>query len=425
MEIMRFRKNTVIFLLGIVMTLACTRNDVQVEVVSPMSLNWDASCQRDSIIFNADCSWNAESDCDWLTIEADSGNGNGIVPVYIQQNDSETDRAGNITLHFKRGKDVRITVSQESSDLNSYSELVNLPMTYGVGWGYDYSVDHADIDGVRGQIIDEARVNRFTGNTSLISEPHVSTHAEYVSEQTSTTLVDKISTTLSGEVDIKIASAKISGTFSRQTTENKDRLYVWYRDIRTVRRAYVNADILDITEYCLTSDFVRAIDELKKGGSPKDFVNKYGTHFIWNSTLGGKFDWYFTVSQEVKETVEQLILTITVKLLFWKKTSTSVDEKVWKDIKKDFIAYFEVSGGGAKGKELNSALQATASRGEPLSNPDLITLWQNCFNNSSVAKDEELTIVDFDVYPIWEIIECVDEGVARQIENFITNDYLK
>ena len=422
---MKFRERYLIALWGILMTLACTRDDVQVEVITPQSLNWDASCQRDNIVFNADCGWNVESDCDWLTIEVDNGYGNGVVPVYVQQNDGGIDRTGNIRLQFEDGTKVDISVCQEASDLNSYGVLVNLPMTYGVGWGYDYSVDHADIDGIRGQIVDEAKLNRITGNQALITEAYASNYTRCVSEQSSARLIEKVSGELSAGVDIKIASAKLSGSFSKQTTENVDRLYVWYRDMRSVRKAHMSADLSDIAKNCLTNDFKKAIDALKNGGSVKDFVNKYGTHFIWNSTLGGKFDWYFTVNQDIKETAEKIVVTVTVKLLFWKKTSTSVDEKLWTEVKKDFIADFEVTGGGEKGKNLNEALKATASKGEPLSDPDLITRWQDCFVNPNTAKDEDLTMIDFKVYPIWNIVKKVDKDVAKKIEDYILNEYLK
>ena len=380
-------------------------------------------CQRDSIMFSGDSEWSVDSDCDWVTIEKETGYGVGNVPLYIQQNDSESDRIGYINLHFKGEKDIAIRICQDASDLNSYSALVNIPKTYGVGWGYDYSVDHADIAGVKGQIVDEARLSKTAGELAVLVEAHTYTHTECISEESCTELIQEMSSKLTGEVDLKIASAKVSGEFSKQISENKDRLYVWYRDIRAVKQAYMNAD--DITEECMTSDFKDAVKKLRQGGDVREFVRKYGTHFIWSSTLGGKFDWYFTISQEIKETVEKVVLTITVKLLFWNSTTTSVDENTWTEIKKDFIANFEVTGGGDKGKALNFALQATASKGEPLSNPDLITKWQECFVSPKSAKDDELTMIDFEVYPIWEIVECIDGNTAEKVRNYIVNEYLK
>lgn len=407
----------------LVIPLACTRKDAQVEVVTSLSLSYNAMCQRDSIVFTADCEWSAESGCDWITIEKEAGSGDGVVPLYIQQNDSEADRKGCVRLHFDGGEDVEIRICQDASDLNSYSVLVNLPKTYGVGWGYDYSIDHADISGVRGQIMDEARLNRDAGEPTVVVESHTYTHTESVSEESCTELLREMSSKFTGGVDLKVASAKVSGEFSKQISENKSRLYVWFRDVRAVKQAYMDAD--EITERCMTADFKDAVGKLRQGGDVRDFIRKYGTHFIWSSTLGGKFDWYFTVSREIKETVEKMVLTINVKLLLWKSTTTKVDENVWSEIKKDFIASFEVAGGGDKGRALNSALQTTASKGEPLNDPDLITRWQECFVSPKSAKADDLTMIDFEVFPIWEIVECIDEAAAERVRNYIVNEYLK
>ncbi len=417
------RKYAFLLPLLLMMPLACTRKSVQVEVVSPLSLSYDAMCQRDSIVFTSDCAWSAESGCDWVTLERETGSGDGLVPLYIQQNDSGADRQGYVKLHFDGGDDVVIRLCQDASDLNSYSVLVNLPKTYGVGWGYDYSIDHADISGVRGQIVDEARLTKDSPGPAVIAEAHTYTRTESVSEESCTELLQKMSSKFTGGVDLKVASGKVSGEFSKQISENKDRLYVWYRDIRAVKQAYMDTD--GIAESCMTADFKDAVKKLRQGGDVREFVRKYGTHFIRSSTLGGKFDWYFTVSREVRETVEKMVLTINVKLLFWKKSTTKVDESVWSQIKKDFIASFEVTGGGDKGRALNRALQTTAAKGVPLSDPELITRWQECFVSPKSARDEELTMIDFEVCPIWEIVESIDEAAADRLRDYIVNEYLK
>ena len=74
---------------------------------------------------------------------------------------------------------------------------------------------------------------------------------------------------------------------------------------------------------------------------------------------------------------------------------------------------------------LNDALKATACKGEPLSDPDLITSWQNCFANPNTAKDDDLTMIDFKVYPIWDVVKRLNKDVAKSIEDYILNEYLK
>ncbi len=427
------RLKNIIYVIFCIITLACTHdeNEVQVKVITPDRLEYDASCQRDTIRFLSNVRWAIEVDCDWLTIIDETGNGNGVVPIYIQQNDGEEDRCGNIILHFEGMTDICISVLQNQNSLNSINLLSNLPKTFGIGWGYDYSVDHADNSGIRGQVIDAAKLEKTLGDDFIMIENNVHTHTESVSEMSSTQLISSMTTKLTGETDIKIASAKVSGEFSKQESENKDRIYVWFRDTRAVKMGYIST-----SEYrrptnlkkILTEDFKTYVNKLKKNKiSTQDFVKKYGTHFINETYLGGKFDWYFTVSQDIKETVETIITTVSVKLLFWSSSTTTVNQEVWQEIQKDFTGSFIVTGGGEKGKKLNAALQTSVCNGEPLAEKDrgLIGDWQSCFIDPETIRDEEMAIIDFEVIPIWEIVDCLDSSIAQKLKEYICNEYLK
>lgn len=414
-----------------IMTLACTRNEVQVEVITPLNVDYDAVCQTDTIRFMTDSEWSIETDCNWLTVIKESGYGDGAVPIYIQQNDSDVDRNGNIVIHFSGRDDINIAVLQEQNNLNSTNLMSNLPMTLGVGWGYDYSVDHADNSGIRGQVIDAAKLRKIFGEDVIRVENSTHTETESISDVTSSKLISSMTTKLTGKADIKIASAKVTGEFAKQESENKNRLYVWFRDTRTVKLGYIST-----SEYrrpsnmknIITEDFKSSVTKLKKGKvTAQEFVWKYGTHFIHESYLGGKFDWYFTVSQNVKEKVETIITTVSVKLLFWSSSTTTVDQKVWQEIQKDFTGSFMVSGGGEKGQKLNAALKASACKGEPLAEKDrgLISEWQACFTDPDSARDDEMAIIDFNVIPIWEIVTCIDSATGGILKDYIVNEYLK
>ena len=92
------------------MTLACTRDDVQVEVITPQAIRYDAMCQRDTIRFSSNADWTVDSDCEWCTVENDSGTGNGAVSLYIQQNDGGSERDGHIVVRSEErrvGKECR------------------------------------------------------------------------------------------------------------------------------------------------------------------------------------------------------------------------------------------------------------------------------------------------------------------------------
>lgn len=50
--------------------------------------------------------------------------------------------------------------------------------------------------------------------------------------------------------------------------------------------------------------------------------------------------------------------------------------------------------------------------------------WYACFENSN-TPDEDLVMVDFYVIPIWDIVEVLNPSKAQEIEDYITNKYLK
>ena len=406
---------------------ACT--DKASDNIAPQWLSsekpvYNAMCQTDTLRFRAAGNWQVTTDCDWMTLMQEEGQGDGAVSVYIQQNDDEQTRQGELVVRLEDGQTLNLHVTQYSSDDNALGALVNLPQSYGLGWGYDFSVDYADPDGLRGQVFDAAKVTRFGGEDAITVYTKTSTDIETYYEHTVQELMHSMSAKVGGGLDLRIASAKVEVEYAKQISETKDRLYVWYRDKRIVREARFESFIVNPNRFaqCLTASFKKAAHSL----SPAEFVRKYGTHLITRSYLGGRFDYYFTVSQDITEEVDKLALTISVKLLFWNASATTADEKTWTDIKRDFIADFEVSGGGEAGRVLNEELKRTASQGIPMtSGEQLINNWVARFSDAATVQDEDLTMVGFEVTPIWEILKAVDASKAEELKNYIVNEYLK
>ena len=116
---MKFRERYLISLFGIIMTLACTRDDVQVEVITQQAIHYDAMCQRDTIRFSSNKDWTVDSDCEWCTVENDSGTGNGAISLYIQQNDGGCERDGHIVVRFAGNKEVEFTIKALVENISS------------------------------------------------------------------------------------------------------------------------------------------------------------------------------------------------------------------------------------------------------------------------------------------------------------------
>ena len=408
--------------------LSACEDDHQERASDPVletasSLHYNAACQTDTLRFSASGVWTAVCDAPWVTMAQEQGKGNGTIALYIQQNDDEAARQGTLRIHTAGG-DLNVPVSQEDNP-NNGSPILNLARDYGLGWGYDCSVDYADIDGIRGQIFDAAALRRYYGDDMMMVDNATSTNMFFERAESSETLQQKIGGKVSGGLDLKVASAKVSVEFSQQITEQKDRLYVWCRDCRTVKQAYLSNSVdiydADVLNNCATFSFWSSV----MSDSPKEIVRKFGTHLVTNASLGGKLDYYFTVSQNVTTTVEKMVATINVKILFISASASIVDENTWTEIKKDFEGSFEISGGGDAGDRLNKEFEQHANKGEPLTDPTLFDQWYARFTSPKTAKDEDLVMVDFTVVPIWEIIYGLNPIKADAVEEYITHTYLK
>lgn len=398
-------------------------NNIEVGLDSASEVVYDARCQTDTVRFTVSGHWRATVSDEWITLLQTEGNGSGVIPLYIQQNDSEQTRRATLTVQLEDERQLTVSFIQYVPDTNG-SIIVDLPRTFGLGWGYDYSIDHADLEGLRGQVFDAAALHNDYGEDAVMVDRSTATQLYFARAESSQQLQSEIAGKFTGSVDLLVAGVKVSSEYKNQIEEQKDCLYIWCRDFRTVKCSYFSNDVDllsdDVVRWCTTRDFRNSVRQ----DNAEEFVRKYGTHLITTSYLGGKLDYYFTVSQDVKTSTEQIVTTINVKLLWFKKSSTTVDEKVWTEIKRDFEGQFHVSGGGEYGKRLNEEFDKYVSKGEPLQDQTLTDQWYACFENSN-TPDEDLVMVDFYVIPIWDIVEVLNPSKAQEIEDYITNKYLK
>lgn len=403
---------------------ACSDDDAPTEIAGLLTeteLSYNASCTIDTLKVSHPAGCKATTDAAWVTI---SYTPEGYPILYVEQNDEETSRQTTLRLASPE-QSQELTLHQDAGEENG-SIAIDLPKHFGVGWGYDLKTDYADVAGVRGQVFNAAKLRSDFGANAIRYDNSTVTNMSFIQSISSENLMQEIGGKVTGSVDIKVASAKVSVEYGKQISEQKDRFYVWCRDLRGVRTAYFHNDIdiydEDVVKWNTTSAFTNSV----KKDSPAEIVRKFGTHIVTSALLGGKLDYYFTVSTDVTTTVERVIATVSVKVLFFKrKTYTSVDEKTWTDIKQSFEGNFIVSGGGSVGVTLNNQLKQYAAKCEPLTDETLFDRWYACFESSSTAKDENLVMVDFQVAPIWDIIEAINPTKAAAVKSYVLNTYLK
>ncbi len=397
----------------------------------PSYLELDASCQVLEIPLGGIGNWRASTDCKWLTGIDTLGKEGESCRIYIEQNDGPALRKGKMTVYPEKGEAVDIFLDQLPIDSNGWEDVVKLPHNFGIGWGYDAKTEVADISGVRGQIFNAEELKKvYKNNKASVALNSTGVSQELIYDNSAEAISKKISTTVYGEIDLKAASVKIEGEYAQQISEKKNRLYVWYRDWRQVKVCYITVDIRDKNRapQCFTSQFSKCISDVANGKmTPAEFVKTYGTHLIQRSFLGGKMDYYFTVSNDIKEKVETITLTVSVKFLGIKKSSSSVKENTWIDIKKDFIGNFYVKGGGGVGADVSALFAFYCNRGEAL--PEIysgkIEEWQKVFSNPNLVNPEDLTLVNFYVQPIWDIVKMQESEAAEKIEKYIREEYLR
>ena len=407
--------------------VACSEDEgaIAPRLTSPATANYNASCQTD-IRFDASTHWTATSDADWMTLVQEEGTGQGRLPIYLEQNDAEQTRHATVTITFddKERSTLKVQITQRIPSENG-TAYVDLPKNFGLGWGYDMKADIADVSGLRGQIFNGADLNRKYGEDAIYVNNSTGSDLYMASGNSHEEMQNNMGATFAGSADILIASAKVSVEYSNQIKEKKDRRYVWCRTTKAVKMAGFGYPVdmanKSLVRYCTTQAFRDAVNT----DSPEDIVRKFGTHLVTTAELGGKLDYYFTVSQTVKTEVERIITHINVKVLFIKKSWTEVDEKTWTEIKRDFQARYQVTGGGQIGQTLNAKLKACGEQNIPLDDPTLFEKWDACFVNPNTANPDNLTMIACNVIPIWEVIETINANKAKAIEEYVMGTYLK
>ena len=415
-------KKVLFFFLTLVLA-ACSEDEASSLLLnSEKAVTYDSSCRTDTISFTANGAWTAATDGEWITLEQTQGSGNGKIPIYIQQNDDEQQRQAVVTITTNKGDTLKVNLTQRTPVANGNS-YVNISTNFGLGWGYDMREDIADATGLRGQVFDQALLRNDYSDNVIRYDNAAFTDLLIESGNSHEEMQGRMGARFSGEADLFIAGAKVSVEYNDQINETRDYRYVWCRDMRGVKTAYLfdldyGSD--DLSRYNTTKSFRDAV----RNDSTEEFVRKFGTHVIIKCTLGGKLDYYFTVSQTVTTEIETVVTYVQVKILFIKKSWTDYEQKVWTNIQRDFKGRFHVTGGGSAGEALNQRLEQTTNQGIPLDDPTLFDAWTQRFVNPNTVNLGDLAMIGFEVTPIWDIVEPLNPEKANAIENYVRTKYL-
>ena len=77
------------------------------------------------------------------------------------------------------------------------------------------------------------------------------------------------------------------------------------------------------------------------------------------------------------------------------------------------------------GIELNNQLRICGEKNQPLENPELFEKWNACFKDPNTVNPDDLTMIGFQVRPIWQVVEAINPKKADEIEAYVKKKYLK
>ena len=106
--------------------------DCTIEVIESLTVSsmpsFTAAAGSNDVSVNANVSWTAVSNNDWISIDINSGTGNATISVTVTKNTETTNRTGTVTFTQDAGGDniVRtLNITQEGADLTDLYTLIN------------------------------------------------------------------------------------------------------------------------------------------------------------------------------------------------------------------------------------------------------------------------------------------------------------
>ena len=361
--------------------------------------------------------WRIESD-DFIYVVPDNGEGHSTVTVYLEINQKEQRKKGEINIIFPGHESQNRMLKVEQKWMGEYDENADEMGTtnniYGFGFGYDTTKGlYANSSCLKAEIFQTGRLinEKKAGRSTLQMHTVVNT----VTGNSITDLSNKLTVKMgaNGGVGKFKAEAKASFTMNYKDNSNHEyainyleaALYTTSCDltIETLRTS------TDENKYgYMTAEAYKAINGLDPNFSStlpnwaKDLVKAYGTHVVMSSRLGGRVRQSLDI--DITNIEESYDLNVFAKASYEgvlvKEASGSVEDDfhaTYKKHKDEFKTELDVLGG-----DLELATKMTPKGGFNESN---YTAWLG-----SLKKNENLALVGFaegGLVPLYEVVDKV------------------
>lgn len=366
---------------------------------------------------------------EWVSIVDSVGDGDALAQLYCEQNSEEESRTARIQVRNASGSQKEILIEQEGvqiSDNNAMVPVTTLDYGCGVGWGYNGMGAYANVDYMKGQIINTFQLDKFVnenpdyqGNNLIYDDTSVDeTSATIAVGSSITELTNSLAVNAGLDVNIPCGfSAAASANYSESdmTNVNKNFSTKHYKHVFKRRVAELNIikDIAIICPKVLTLGFSSAIkrianakDTQAKEKAIKEFISSYGTHIVTRGDIGGRMEYQMTTDKKQVSSEQD----IKAGLEMGYKTMFSIQgDAHYNDMKKqigeNYTSSVVIKGGDSR------ILAGAANNIEGACTQEDIDRWIQSIDES------KCTLVDFQLAPIWGIIP--DEEVAAAVQEYL------
>lgn len=394
--------------LALSVTSSCNEIDSPNGEAAPDSheMQINGNCEVYSLNNHEGTSWSIVSDVDWIVPVKSSGDVSDNIEIYVESN-SSGNRTGEITVEYSNGVTKSTTVQQNTTQPHS-----SLQKSYAVGWGIDITT-YMDSRGLKDQIFNTQRVINANPQ-NLLNEKATMQDILVFYGDSYATLNEDINASLSTDIKVSAFELNLKGNFGNNALKDSKRFFSWMRGIYSEQRVDMsNVDLMAAYEdNLLTKDFAEqyqeVIDAKASDASIRNLINRYGTHIVTISYLGGYLDYFYSSSTEkIDETLDiNGAISCGYNEMFKIDGGGGYNE-TYNSLKSEMIEKFSVKGGDAL--ELTNKVVTKDLKKEDLE------AWLKSVQGADAASGK-LELINFEIQPISALFPP-DESIA--IDNYM------
>lgn len=395
---------------GLLCTMSCTNQEDSIEtdaIVKLLSIN--GGSETYTVNNTEKTGWQITACPEWITPVRMSGSASDDILLYVESNAHQTLRTGEVKVAYDDGI-TRTTRVDQSNEAPAFS----LQRSYAVGWSFDVRT-YMDSRGLKEQIFNTQKICNADPDMYCV-EPSSGSELNYYYGESGSDLSKDMSGKLDLDGKYNLFSLNLQASFGKSALDNSKRIFSWIRNVYTQQMVYLNQ--LDLEEAqsagWFTADFAAERKRvISSGGSDEAIrllVERYGTHVILQSLLGGCYDYYY--SSVVEQNTDNLNVQAAIEFGFSSKFKLNADATYKDDFEKlsnETIEKFSVKGGDAI--TLANAVESGTVTSE------MTDAWL-----ASLREQNKLELISFKITPISALFP---DDVAEKIDNYMERMYYK